>query len=60
MEKILPGLKGDPTIGKERIPIVTGTRPAKKGEARFRRVTLLAELTFCFSCKLFAKFCRKM
>ena len=63
MEKILPGLKGDPTIGKARIPIVTGTVTivtAKKGEARLRRVTLLAELTFFFSCKLFAKFCRKM
>ena len=45
-----------------RIPIVTGTRPLKKGEARFRWVTLLAELTFCFSCKLFATYvgkCRK-
>ena len=58
MEKSLPGLKGDPTIGKARIPIVAGIRPSKKGEARFRRVILLVELTF--SCKRFAKFCRKM
>lgn len=45
-----------------RIPIVTGTCSLKKGEARFRWVTLLAELTFCFSCKLFATYvgkCRK-
>lgn len=32
----------------------------KGRSARFRRVILLAELTFCFSCKRFAKFCRKM
>ena len=45
-----------------RIPIVTGTCSLKKGEARFRWVTLLAELTFCFSCKLFVTYvgkCRK-
>ena len=33
--------------------------PSQKGDPA-RRVTLLAEPTFCFSCKRFAKFCKEM
>ena len=35
------------------------TLPSQKGNSA-RRVTLLAEPTFCFSCKRFAKFCKEM
>ena len=35
------------------------TLPSQKGDPA-RRVTLLAEPTFCFSCKRFAKFCKEM
>jgi len=35
------------------------TLPTQKGDPA-KRVTLLAERTFCFSCKRFAKFCKEM
>jgi len=35
------------------------TLPSLKGDPG-RRVTLLAEPTFCFSCKRLAKFCKEM
>ena len=35
------------------------TLPSQKGNPA-RRVTLLAEPTFCFSCERFAKFCKEM
>ena len=35
------------------------TPPSKEGDPT-RRVTLLAEPTFCFSCKRFVKFCKEM
>ena len=35
------------------------TLPSQKGDPA-RRVTLLAEPTFCFSYKRFAKFCKEM
>ena len=35
------------------------TQPSKEGDPA-RRVTLLAEPTFCFLCKWFVKFCQEM
>ena len=35
------------------------TLPSKEGDPA-RRVTLLAEPTFCFLCKRFVKFCKEM
>ena len=35
------------------------TLPSKEGDPA-RRVTLLAEPTFCFSCKRFVKFCKEI
>ena len=35
------------------------TLPSQKGNLA-RRVTLLAEPTFCLSCKRFAKFCKDL
>ena len=40
-------------------PARRATLPSQKGDPA-RRVTLLAEPTFCFSCKWFAKFCKEL
>ena len=51
---------GEPKcLNGEKLARLRVTLPSKKGDPA-RRVTLPAEPTFCFSCKLFAKFCKQM
>ena len=59
LDRVDPARRAQVFIWRKVGPARRGTLQSPKGNPA-RRVTLLAEPTFCFSCKRFAKFCKEM
>ena len=59
LDRVDPARRAKVFIRRKVGPARRVTLPSQKGNSA-RRVTLLAEPTFCFSCKSFAKFCKEM
>ena len=59
LDRVDPARRAKVFIWRKVGPASRVTLPSQKGNPA-RRVTLLAEPTFCFSCKRFAKFCKEM
>ena len=59
LDRVDPARRAKVFIRRKIGPARRVSLPSQKGSPA-RRVTLLAEPTFCFSCKRFAKFCKEM
>ena len=59
LDEVDPARRAKVFIWRKVGPARRVTLPSQKGDPA-KRVTLLAEPSFCFSCKRLAKFCKEM